>query len=327
MLAAALLASSAAVSPIALPGAEGGIGFDDLEFSPELGVIVAPAGRTGLLDLVEPGSGEVVSIEGFSRSSPPTRGHGRGTTSADGGQGYLFAINRDDRTLVAVDASARRIVARIELAAGPDYVRWVGSAHQVWVTEPGRERIEVLSFEVGSPPRFRHAGTIAVPGGPESLVVAPGGARAYTNDFGEATFAIDVPSHSVVARWMNHCRGARGIALDAARGIVFVGCDEGKAVALDVAHGSLLGQARAGRGVDSIAYSPRLGHLYVPAAEDADLTLIGVKGRGALEALGTIPVAPGSHCAAADDRGDVYVCDPAKGRLVAIHDPYPASRD
>jgi hypothetical protein len=327
MLAAALLTSSAAVSPIALPGAEGGIGFDDLGFSRELDVIIAPAGRTGLLDLVDPGSGKVASIEGFRRSSPPTRGHGRGTTSADGGQGFLFAIDRDDRALVAVDASARRIVARITLAGGPDYVRWVGSAHEVWVTEPGRESIEVFSFEAGPPPRLQQVGTIAVPGGPESLVVAPGGARAYTNDFGEATFAIDVPSHSVVARWSNHCRGARGIALDAARGIVFVGCDEGKAVALEVAHGSLLGQARAGRGVDGIAYGSRLGHLYVPAAEDADLTIIGVKRRGALESLGTIPVASGSHCAAADDQGYVYVCDPAKGRLLAIPDPYPASRD
>jgi DNA-binding beta-propeller fold protein YncE len=325
-LAAVLLASSAAMSPIDLPGAEGGVGFDDLVFSRELDRIIAPAGRTGRLDLVHPGNGEVESIEGISRTSSPTRGHGRGTTSADAGQGYLFATDRDDRALVAVDARARRIVARIELAGGPDYVRAVGAAHEVWVTEPGRESIEVFAFEPGSPPRLEKVGDISVPGGPESLVVDPAGARAFTNDFGQATFAVDVSSHKVLARWANHCRGARGIALDAARGLVFVGCNEGKAVALDAAHGSLLGEARAGRGVDGIAYDPRLGHLYAPAAESASLTVIGVRSRGALEELGTIAAAPGSHCAAADDRGDVYVCDPGKGRLLALRDPYPASR-
>jgi hypothetical protein len=55
------------------------------------------------------------------------------------------------------------------------------------------------------------------------------------------------------------------------------------------------------------------------------MTIIGVKARGELEDLGTISAALGSHCAAADDQGDVYVCDPGKGRLLALHDPYPAS--
>jgi hypothetical protein len=37
--------------PVPLPGGEGGIGFDDLTFSPQLGKLLVPAGRTGNLDL------------------------------------------------------------------------------------------------------------------------------------------------------------------------------------------------------------------------------------------------------------------------------------
>src|SRR5512142_1407610 len=108
-LAAALLASSAALSPVELPGAAGGIGFDDLVFSRELHRIIAPAGRTGRLDLVDPSNGQVVSIEGFSRTDSPARGHAQGTTSADAGQGLIFATDRGTRELVAVDPAARRI--------------------------------------------------------------------------------------------------------------------------------------------------------------------------------------------------------------------------
>jgi DNA-binding beta-propeller fold protein YncE len=325
-LVAALATSAGAMSSIELPGGQGGIGFDDLGFTGELRRFMVPAGRTGRLDLVDPADGAVTSIEGFSRSSSPARGHEQGTTSADAGEGYIFAVDRTERTLVAVDATAKRIVARTRLGGGPDYVRWVGSTREAWVTEPDRQAIEVFSLEPGAPPSLEPKGSISVPGGPESLIIDPAGARAYTNDFRGATFAIDVPSHSVTARWANTCKGARGIALDARRGIAFVGCDEGKAVALDVVRGALLGEARTGRGVDGIAYDPQLAHLYVPAARSGNLTVVGVSGRGELEELGSVPAADGAHCVATDDRGDVYVCDPGKGRLLAFRDPYPASR-
>src|SRR5713226_8864573 len=56
------------LTPIALPGGEGGIGFDDLGFSASLRKVIVPAGRTGTLDLVDPETREVVSIRGLARS-------------------------------------------------------------------------------------------------------------------------------------------------------------------------------------------------------------------------------------------------------------------
>lgn len=324
VLSAALLTAATAPSSIALPGAAGGIGFDDLRFSAELHQVLVPAGRSGRLDLVDPETSAVRSIEGFGSSASPTRGHEDGTTSADAGRGVVFAIDRTERVLAVVDPVAGRIVARTRLAAGPDYVRWVDALREVWVTEPARKQIETFRLEPGTPPRLAPAGTIAVAGGPESLEVD--GARAYTNTFEDRTFAIDARRHAVVERWRNGCRGARGLALDRDRGLLFVGCEEGRAVALDAVHGGkVVGQAKTGRGVDGIAYGARLGHLYVPAGDDATLSVIAVGARGALRELGTMPTAPGAHCATADDRGVVYVCDPARGRVLVARDPYPAS--
>ena len=328
VLVAALLvaADSSAPSPLPLPGGDGGIGFDDLKFSPELQRVLVPAGRTGRLDLVDPATRSVEVVEGFSRSASRDRGHGEGATSADAGAGFVFAIDRTSRTLVAVDPRARRVVASTKLDGAPDYVRWVEPTREVWVTEPARESIETIRFRGGATPTLTRTGRISVTAGPESLVVDAAHGRAYTNTFKDATVAIDVPGHAVTARWPNGCRGARGIALDAGRGWVFVGCDEGKAVALDASHGGkTIGTAKTGDGVDSIAYSPQLSHLYVPAADSATLSVIAVGEHGQLETLGSLPTAPEAHCAAADEHSNVYVCDPRNGRLLVARDPYPPS--
>jgi DNA-binding beta-propeller fold protein YncE len=325
-LAAVLAAASPTPTPLALPGGAGGIGFDDLVFSEELHALLVPAGRTGRLDLVDPRTGAIAEIGGFGASSARPRGHEQGTTSADAGGGLAFAVDRTGGTVAVVDPRTRRVVARARLGGGPDYVRWVAPTREVWVTEPGREEIEVFRLEAGSPPRLARAGRIAVPGGPESLVVDAAGGRAYTNTFRDETVAVDLASRAVLARWRNGCRGARGIALDAARGLVFVGCEEGRAVALDVAHGGRpVGSAPAGAGVDVIAYGRALRHLYVPGADAATLAVLGVGAHGELVPLGTLPTAPAAHCVAADDGGDVWVCDPRRGRLLAFHDPFPAA--
>jgi DNA-binding beta-propeller fold protein YncE len=197
---------------------------------------------------------------------------------------------------------------------------------EVWVTEPAREAIETFRFDAKRA-RLVRTGAISVPSGPESLVVDPARGVAYTNTFGDTTVVVGLRSRAVAARWPNGCRGARGIALDTERGWVFVGCEEGAAVALDAAHGGkTLGTARTGAGVDGIDFSPRLSHLYVPAADAAALSILGVSARGELTPLGTVPTAPGAHCAAADDRANVYVCDPRRGALLVLRDPHASSR-
>ncbi len=326
-LAAALAAAPVVPSPLRLPGADGPVGFDDLRFSAEMHRVLVPAGRTGRLDLVDPETRAVAEIAGFSSSAEPRAGHGESTTSADAGDGLLFASDRTRRSVVVADPATRRIVARATLGGGPDYVRWVAATHEVWVTEPGRQAIEMFRVEGNAPPRLTRTGTIPVPDGPESLEIDPVRRRAYVNTWHDATLAIDLGSRAVVGRWKNGCSGSRGLAVDVQRGLVFVGCDEGMAVALDGDHfGRATGHAATGGGVDVIAFAPKLSHLYVPGGEDADLTVVGVGKGGALEVLGKVPTARGAHCVAADDLGNVYVCDPAQGRLLTFRDPFPASR-
>ena len=245
-------------------------------------------------------------------------------TSADMGGGWLFASDRSRGEVETVDSKTLKVVAHTKLAGGPDYVRWIEPLREVWVTEPNKKQIEWFTLDHG---KLVRKGTIAIPGGPESLVVDATRGRAYTHTWDDASIAIDLAKHVEVARWKNGCKASRGIALDEARGFLFVGCDEGKAITLDVAHdGKSLATAATGQGVDIIAYAPALAHLYVPGGDSATLTILGVAASGALTVLGSVAVAADSHCVAVDDAAHAYVCDPKHGALLVVTDPYPATR-
>ena len=115
-------------------------------------------------------------------------------------------------------------------------------------------------------------------------------------------------------------------ALDEARGILFVGCAEGRAIVLDVEHdGRKLSSCSTGDGVDIIDHDPERGHLYVPGAKSATQSILAVSNAGLLSELARVPVAKGAHCATTDGRGHVFVGDPQGGRLLVIADEFKAA--
>ena len=306
---------------VELPGGAAGIGFDDLRFAPGLKVLLVPGGRTGSLFLVDPATRKVTSLSGFRASQNFKGGHGEGTTSADEGLGLLFASDRDFRELAIVDPGNRRIISRARLSANPEYVRFVAPAREVWVTEPDAERIEIFRLDgSGSATRAVVSGRIDVKGGPESLVIDGEHGHAYTHLWEGRTVAIDLKTRSIVRNWSNGCRGSRGIALDPAHQLLFVGCAEGKAVVLSSVDGHTIASAPSGDGVDVIDFSARLSHLYVPGAKSATMAIFRVSPNGVLALLRTVSTVPGAHCVAADASGHAYVCDPKKGRLLVVRD-------
>jgi DNA-binding beta-propeller fold protein YncE len=270
--------------------------------------------------LIDPETRQVSSIRGFTSSSQFGGGHGEGITSVDEGRGFLFVTDRTTKLLHVVDPKTRSVVASTRVASGPDYVRFVVETNEIWVTQPGAQRIEVFSLPGRGTPVPEHMRFIAVPGGPESLIIDHSHARAYTHLWRGVTIAIRLKDHSVVARWPNGCEGSRGIALDEKRGFLFAACDEGRLSVLDSSTGKIVGEAFSGNGVDIIAYNPKLGHVYLPGEDSATMAIIGISPDGSASVLKTVHTAQGAHCAIADDRGQVYVCDPSEGRLLLFKD-------
>jgi hypothetical protein len=313
--------SAEVVSHVALPSAAPGIGFDDLQFGPTLQKILAPAGRTGNLDLVNVDTEEITAISGFSTSPDYAGGHDFGTTSAvEGPIGFIFATDRSLDEVHVVDVAASAIGTASGTAAHPDYVGWVEPTGDL-ATEPDGGQIEVFSVSKSKPPTLGRVTTIPVSGGPESLVIDATRGRAYTSSFVGSTYAIDLASRAIVETWPNGCKLSLGLALDEKRGFAFVGCPEGKAVVLDVANGgAILSTATTGGGVDIVAYGESTGHLYVPSPNDKSLAIFGVSAAGSLTELGTVEGAGAG--VAADDRRQAWVTDPVNGALIRIRDGF-----
>lgn len=305
---------------IPLPAGAEGIGFDDLRFSAKLNRVLIPAGRTGSLDLLDPEKREITQISGFSSQEKYGGGHGEGITSVDEGNGLLLVIDRSSLKLHIIDPSSKKIIASANLASSPDYVRFVEPTHEIWVTEPDSDRIEVFSFSA-KPPAATHSGFVEVPGGPESLVIDHERNRAYSNWWKDKTVAIDLKSKKTVAAWDNGCVGSRGLALDERAGVLFIGCSEGKAVAMDVAHdGKIISSVTSGSGVDIIDYNSIKKHLYFPGGKSSSMAIVDVSPNHTLKILTTVPTVEGAHCVTSDRKGNVYVCDPHHGSILIVRD-------
>lgn len=310
---------------VSLPDGNAGIGFDDLRYSASLHRVLVPAGRSGRIDLVNPESLEVTSITGFGTSAAFSGGHDDGPTSVDESPGFLYVTDRTLQRLFAIDKNGLTIVGQTPLMTQPDYVRFVASKNELWVTEPGAGQIEV--FSIGSNGVPASTGTvIAVSNGPESIVVDEQRGRAYTHRWQSSTVAVDLTSRQIVAEWPNGCASSRGIELDRSRGFLFAVCSEGTASVLDVQHdGRILSSIARGSGFDVVGYSPKLGHLYLAGSSCACLVTLGVSATGQLSFVARDDAPGSTHCATADDVGHAWVCDQDKGRIWRMTDSNAAS--
>lgn len=306
---------------IRIAGGAHGIGFDDIGYTAALQRVIIPAGATGQLVLIDPATDTLTTITGVSAAPTGRPQRREGTTSAAYAEGYLFASDHDPAEIVAIDPRTGKIVGRTPLASGPDYVRYVARTHEIWVTEPERQQIQVFKLTVAGKPQLKPATAIAIPGGPESLEIDNPRNRAYANLWKSKTVEMELSSHKVLAEWPNTCKSSHGIALDRAHDHVFVACGGGKVVTLAPAeHGKVLASASAGAGIDIVSYSPKLQHLYVPGARAATLTIFDVAPSGQLHALAVYTTAKHAHCVTNDNAGHVFVCDPRAGAILKIDD-------
>lgn len=302
-----------AAEPLPLPGGEDGIPFDDLHFAREPGRVVAPGGSTDRVALIDPAAMEVTALDAAGA-----------VDSADAGGGLVFALHRSSSRLEVLDAESGASLASAPVTGAPDYVRFVASRGEVWITEPGSGRIEVFALPDSGEPVPASAGFVEIGGGPEGLAIDDQRGVAYAHRFSGELVVIDLAERAVIASWDTGCGGAHGIpAFDSARGLVFAGCRDAEVVVLDASSGAVLDRrALDGGGATILAYSAALGHFYLRGDPGQEVEILEVAGDGTLTLLGAVQAGLEGHCAQADDAGQFYVCDARRGQLLRFTDPF-----
>jgi len=296
-----------------IPGGQGGVGFDDVWFSPTLGRVLLASGSRGLA-VIDPATGAPAMVAGPSESYSVTESNG-----------LLFAIDRAQSKLLVFDPSTRTQVGSGNLSGFADYVRAAPNG-DLLISQPFDNRVEVLHPAASGAPNPEHVAYIPTGSGAEGLAINPARRQAYTHLSDGSLAVISLDTNAVVSRFRTGCGSHHGIPVyDDARGIVFAGCSSAKVVALSLDDGRVLGSHSAPGGSTILGYSPWLHHFYLRADPGVPVYVLAVAADGTFTQLGTADAATNGHCLTADDRGQFWVCDANTGALLRFTDPFPAS--
>ncbi len=333
------------------------ISYDDFGYDAHLNRVIIPSGETGDVALIDPTSMATRIISGFSTQTDPNNPV-VGTSSAAVAGNYMFGLDQHTQSIKTVDLATGSIVASTPLQDAPDYIRYVSAASELWVTEKASNQIEIFSMSEDIPPVLRSTGDIQVPNGPEALIIDDARGLAFTNRPKQSlTDVIQVMTHSVIREWGNGCSAARGMAIDEADGYLFVACNEGKLVMMDINNdGYQITSQTYGGKLDFVTYNPNLHHIYLPSTSSGVLAIFQLQSllvtpqpttttvlgttptasstatpgftptpniRTSLFLLGTADTAVKSKCVTTDNNNNIYVCDPTHGQVFVIHDTFP----
>jgi hypothetical protein len=367
LLGAALVGCDLSLNPkslhtdvVRLPISRSAISFDDISYDAKIKRVVVPAAESGTLALVDPITRGAQIIQGFSAQANPAN-PGIGATSATSAKDLIFALDRSAKVINIIEPRSGNIIGSAPTQDTPDLIRFVSATSELWVTERSLEQIEYFKVKDGPPVTVEKAGVIPVPNGPVSLVIDQTNGLAFTNKPKTGTtLEFQVFTHNQINEWGNGCSRARGLALDVQRRYLFVACNEGKLVMMDITSGLQITSQNYGGGLDFIAYNPSLQHVYLPSGASGVVAIFAVTSKAqvtptkkgqkpaptvtptvvldfgedittptpgpkiSLVRLGTADTSAQARCVTTDEYNNIWVCDPEHAQLFLIRDTFDA---
>lgn len=196
--------------------------------------------------------------------------------------GNYFASVQDDKRIAVIDGKSLKEIRSIALPGETDAILFDAEDRCIYITHDNGKALWAVNPDSG-----KVIATIAVPAGPECMAFDAATSRLYLNAKVTSQVAvIDTKTNTVVATWSTApATGPHGLALDAARGRVFVSGDNGILVALDTESGKVVAQAPIVEHVDQIAFDAGLRRVY--CAGPGAMTVVQASD-GGLAALGNV---------------------------------------
>jgi hypothetical protein len=212
------------------------------------------------------------------------------------GRGYISAGRSS--SIVVFDLKTLARLAEIKSTGeAPDGIYYEAGTRRVFAFNGRSSNVTVI--EAGSD---SIAGTIALPGRPESAA-GDGKGHVYVNlEDKNSIAALDAHTLSVTAVWpVTGCEGPAGLAFDAGHQRLFPACGNRVMAAMDAASGRVSGTAPIGAGVDFAVYDPTARLAFASCGEGV-LTAVTVDAAGVPEVAQSLPTQPGARTMALDER-------------------------
>ncbi len=257
--------------------------WDYVTFDPESKLIWAT--RSTHTQGIDPATGKVVlDVKGQGGShgavAVPKSGHGFIT---DGRAGTFVIFDLKTGEVLATPTAADDADGLIYDAGMNLVIAGCGDAGQIAVLDPMAD------------PKTVKAETIDIGGKPEFLA-ADGKGMVYVNLVDKnAVAAVDLKAKKVVATWPTGSgTGPAGLAIDAAKGRLFVGCHNKKMIVMSTDGGKILGELPIGQGVDACGFDPGTGEAFASCG-DSTLTVVKETSADKFEVTQTVQTPRGSR--------------------------------
>ncbi|MGN6148910.1 MAG: YncE family protein [Rhizomicrobium sp.] len=180
-----------------------------------------------------------------------------------------FTSNGGDNTVTVFDLKTLKTLARYPTGTGPDSIAYEPVTHRVFTFNGGSKDATALDGATGE-----IAATLQLGGKPETAVADGHGNIFADVESTSEIVKIDARRLKIVARWaVAPCESPSGLAMDAAHGILFAGCDNGMMAVVDAANGHVLATPAIGNGVDADRFDPETGDAFASNGEGT-LTVI-----------------------------------------------------
>jgi YVTN family beta-propeller protein len=178
--------------------------------------------------------------------------------------GRYFASVQDDKRIAIIDPKTFQETGSIPLPGDTGAILFEARNRLIYVASD-----ESPALWVVDPETRKIVATIRVPNESEGLAWAPGAGRIYLNSSGSNQVSvIDTATKSVVAHWPTApAVRPQGLAVDEARGRLFIAGDNGQLVALDLKTGRVMATAAIGLHTVQIALDAGLRRIYCAAPD------------------------------------------------------------
>jgi DNA-binding beta-propeller fold protein YncE len=212
----------------------------------------------------------------------------------DLGRGYISAGRAN--TIVVFDLKTLARLKEIKTTGeNPDVIVYDAPRHRVFSFN-GRGR-NVTAVDATTDTVL---GSIALDGKPE-FAVSDGKGHVYVNLEDKSSLAVIDPVHlSVTSLWpIAGCQEPSGLAIDAARGLLFTACDNKVMAVVEASSGKVLGTAPIGAGVDGADFDAATKLAFASCGEGV-LSVVSAGKSGRPEVVAMVKTQHGARTMALD---------------------------
>jgi YVTN family beta-propeller protein len=213
--------------------------------------------------------------------------------------GRGFSSNGKENTVSVFDLSTLATITKVPAGENPDAIRYDSGTSKVFVFNGKSASVTIIDAKSATV-----IATLPLAGKPEFAAVDPDLHRVYVNlEDKDKVTVIDSVKNQIIANWSaSPGESPAAMAIDTAHHRLFIGCHNQKMIMMDSVNGKVLGSVPIGKGVDALAFDPRL-EFVISSNGEGNATVAHVDKDGKFTVVETIVTESGARTLALNPKG------------------------